>query len=226
MPCPRGNVAFAISAAGNVPNVKIKRGCNISITRLTNGRAKSNSWRVGVRPPGVRQNTIGTNDTIMRDIPIAANILSINSPAAPDNIWPFKSSSPPGTSVTITNPFGFFAICGKTTFVAPARNGWLNSEIMRHNASISVGRAAMAVAVSTDTDCCGAIGGTIAVCVRPATFVFSADLPADALFTFTDIGASVNSQRTPDNTKSFISKSVIKPFPLIFQTFCSRIGHE
>ena len=109
------------SVAGNVPSVKITRGFNNSIARSMNGRVISSSGRVGVRPPGVRQNTIGTMDTVSRLCPIAFSILSINSPVGPDRMWPVASSSEPGMSVTIINlPL---PMCGNTVLVAVARSG-------------------------------------------------------------------------------------------------------
>ena len=102
----------------NVPKVITIFGANISIALLTNGKDKSSSSRFGVRPPGVRQKINGIIETFSRDISIADNILSLNPPAGPDNIFPDKSSSILGKSVIINNPFGLDAIFGKTTFVA------------------------------------------------------------------------------------------------------------
>lgn len=120
-PCDFARLTFIIWAAGKVPNVKITRGLISSIALSTNGRAMSNSFCDGVRPPGVRQNTIGTMETVLRLSPIAFSILSISSPVAPDKILPDASSSALGTSVRISNrPC---PTCGKMVFVAVGRNG-------------------------------------------------------------------------------------------------------
>ena len=122
-PCARIRSMPAILAAASVPIVKIIRGDINSMNLLTNGRANSNSLVVGDRPPGVRQKINGDIDTVSRPIPIAYNILSIISPAAPDSIFPDASSSLDGMSVIIIIGPGFCGTCGKTVFDAPARNG-------------------------------------------------------------------------------------------------------